>query len=88
VWGLVVLGIVVIAAGFTQPIALVVISAVTGGTMMFIYSGLLIITNRKMLPEAIRIRGVRVAALIWSILLFGVLAFLTFQEQISKLLGG
>jgi hypothetical protein len=88
VWGLVALGIVVIAAGFTQPIALVVISAVTGGTMMFIYSGLLIITNRKMLPAAIRIRGIRVAAMIWSILLFGVLAFLTFQEQISKLLGG
>jgi hypothetical protein len=88
VWGLVVLGIVVIAAGFTQPIALVVISAVTGGTMMFMYSGLLIITNRKMLPAEIRIRGFRVAALIWSILLFGVLAFLTFQEQINKLLSG
>src|SRR5918997_613907 len=51
VWGLVVIGIIVIAAGFTQPIALVLISAVTGGTMMFMYSILLIITNRRMLPK-------------------------------------
>ena len=86
VWGLVVIGIIVIAAGFGQPIALAVISACVGGTMMFIYSGLLIITNRKMLPAAIRIRGVRVVALVWSILLFGTLAVLTIQQQIGNLL--
>ncbi len=88
VWGLVVIGIIVISAGFGQPLALVLIAAVTGGTMMFIYSILLIITNRRMLPKPIRAGGVRVAALIWSTLLFGVLAFLTFQQQISNLLGG
>ena len=88
VWGLVVIGIIVISAGFSQPLALVLIAAVTGGTMMFIYSILLIITNRRMLPEPIRPSGLRVAALVWSTLLFGVLAFLTFQQQIRNLLGG
>jgi hypothetical protein len=88
VWGLVVIGIIVIAAGFTQPIALVLISAVTGGTMMFMYSILLIITNRRMLPGPIKVGGGRLVALVWSTLLFGVLATLTFQQQISKLLGG
>jgi uncharacterized protein YhhL (DUF1145 family) len=87
VWGLVVIGIIVISAGFSQPLALVLIAAVTGGTMMFMYSILLIITNRRMLPAPIRTSGPRVAALIWSTLLFGVLAFLTFQQQISNLLG-
>lgn len=86
VWGLVVIGTIVIAAGFSQPIALAVISACTGGVMMFIYSGLLIAINRKMLPRPIRIRGGRVAALVWSVLLFGVLAVLTVQQQISQLL--
>jgi hypothetical protein len=88
VWGLVVIGIIVIAAGFSQPIYLAVISACTGGVMMFIYSALLIAINRKMLPEQIRIRGFRVGALVWSVILFGVLAVLTVQQQIPKLFGG
>jgi hypothetical protein len=56
--------------------------------MMFLYSGLLILVNRKTLPAPIRVRGWRLAGLIWSILLFGTLSVLTFSAQISKLLGG
>jgi hypothetical protein len=88
VWGLVLIGIVVLLAGFDQPIVLLVISAVVGGFMMFIYSGLLILINRKILPAPIQIRGVRLAVLIWSILLFGILSVLTFQDRISDLFGG
>jgi hypothetical protein len=88
VWGLALIGIIVISAGFSQPIVLAVISACVGGTMMFIYSGLLIAINRKMLPEAIRIRGVRIGALVWSLLLFGVLAVLTVIQQAQRLTGG
>jgi hypothetical protein len=62
-----------------------VISAVVGGFMMFLYSGLLILVNRKILPGPIRVRGVRLVALIWSIALFGTLSFLTFRDQIAKL---
>jgi hypothetical protein len=86
VWGLVVIGIIVISVGFDKPITLAVISACVGGTMMFIYSGLLIVINRKMLPQEIRIRGFRLVALIWSILLFGTLAVLTVHQQITNLL--
>jgi hypothetical protein len=88
VWGLVVIGIIVISVGFSQPIYLAVISACVGGVMMFIYSGLLIVINRTMLPEAIRIRGVRTGALVWSVVLFGVLAVLTVISQAGKLIGG
>jgi len=88
VWGLVLIGIVVLLAGFDQPIVLLVISAVVGGFMMFIYSGLLILINRKILPKPIRIRGVRLAALIWSVLLFGILSILTIQDRIGDLFGG
>jgi hypothetical protein len=62
-----------------------VISAVVGGFMMFIYSALLILINRRILPEPIRIRGVRLGALVWSFLLFGVLSALTFQDRIGDL---
>jgi hypothetical protein len=88
VWGLVVIGIIVLLAGFDQPLGLVIVSAVVGGFMMFIYSGLLILINRKVLPAPIRVRGWRLAGLVWSILLFGVLSVLTFQDQLGKLFGG
>ncbi len=88
VWGLVFIGIAVLLAGFTQPLALVIVSAVVGGFMMFIYSGLLIMINRKVLPAPIRVRGWRLAGLVWSILLFGVLSALTIGDQLGKLLGG
>lgn len=87
VWGLVGVGILVLLLGFDQPIVLLVIAAVVGGFMMFIYSGLLILINRKILPAPIRIRGYRLGAMIWSILLFGTLSFLTFRDQLSKLFG-
>jgi uncharacterized membrane-anchored protein len=85
VWGLVLIGIVVLLAGFDQPIVLLVISAVVGGFMMFLYSALLILINRRILPEPIKIRGARLVALIWSFLLFGVLSVLTFQDRIGDL---
>ena len=88
VWGLIAIGIVVLLIGFDQPIVLLVIAAVVGGFMMFIYSGLLILINRRTLPAPIRVRGVRLAMLIWAILLFGTLSVLTFQAQIERLLGG
>ncbi|MFF5076639.1 Nramp family divalent metal transporter [Actinoplanes sp. NPDC000266] len=85
VWGLVLIGIVVLLSGVTQPLVLLVISAVVGGLMMFIYSALLLLINRRLLPPEIRPGAGRVAALVWSFLLFGFLSVLTFNEQIRKL---
>ena len=87
VWGLVVIGIIVLLAGVTQPLILLVISAVTGGLMMFIYSALLLLVNRRVLPREIRPGIGRVAALVWAFLLFGFLSVLTFNEQLRKLFG-
>ena len=88
VWGLIAIGIVVLLAGFSQPLVLLVISAVVGGFMMFIYAGLLILVNRRLLPAPIRVRGVRLGALVWAILLFGTLSVLTFRAQLENLFGG
>ncbi len=86
VWGLVLIGVVVLLGGFDQPLVLLVISACVGGLMMFLYSGLLLLVNRKFLPERVRPRGIRVIALIWGVLLFGVFSVLTIKEQGAKLL--
>ncbi|GAA1608912.1 MULTISPECIES: Nramp family divalent metal transporter [Kribbella] len=85
VWGLVAFGIIVLLAGLTQPLVLLVISACTAGTMMFIYSGLLWWMNSRALPEAIRITTSRTAVLLFSFLAFGFLAVFTAIDQLKKL---
>ncbi len=85
VWGLVAIGCGILLIGLDQPLVLLVISACVGGTMMFLYSGMLIVLNRNALPPAIRVRSYRLGALVWSIVFFGVLAGLTFWQQAQRL---
>jgi hypothetical protein len=85
VWGLIVIGSVILLIGFDQPLVLLVISACVGGGMMFIYSILLLVLNRRVLPEAIRIRSYRIVALVWAVLLFGVFSVLTVWQQGQRL---
>jgi hypothetical protein len=88
VWCLVLIGCVVLLSGLDQPLVLLVIAAVTGGLMMFIYSALLLLVNRRTLPKEIRPGAGRVAALVWAFLLFGFLSVLTFNQQLQNLFGG
>ena len=86
VWGMVGLGIVIILSGFNQPIVLLVISACTGGLIMFIYSVLLIRLNRRALPQRIAPGPGRIATLVWAASAFGVLSLLTIWSQLQRLL--
>lgn len=88
VWALVLVGCLVLLAGFAQPIVLLVISACVGAVMMVIYSALLIVLNRRVLLPQIQISKGRVAMLSGSFLLFGVLSILTIITQAGKLFGG
>lgn len=85
VWGMVGLGCTILLAGLSQPLTLLVISASTGGVMMFLYSFLLIALNRRLLPSAIRIGPFRTATLAWSTFMFGALAVLTIYTQLQAL---
>jgi hypothetical protein len=80
------IGCVVLLSGLAQPLALLIISASAGGTMMSLYSALLIVINRRRLPKEIRVRSFRLTALIWATLAFGTLAVLTIWQQISILI--
>jgi hypothetical protein len=86
VWGMVALGCGVMLAGISQPLTLLVISASTGGTVMFMYSILLIVLNTKHLPAPIRISSFRTSVLVWSTIMFGSLAALTIYTQAQLLL--
>ncbi len=85
VWAICAIGIVVLLLGLDQPLVLLVISACTAGIMMFIYSILLLVMNRRALPPAIRIRSYRIAAMVWSTVFFGFMAVLAVNEQFRKL---
>lgn len=87
VWGLVAVGVLVLLVGFAQPLVLLVISACVGGMMMFIYSALLIVLNRKVLIPEIRPGAFRVGALVWAFLLFGGLSIITVFQQLPRLFG-
>ena len=86
VWGMVALGATIILAGFDQPLVLLMISACTGGVIMFIYSALLILLNRGALPAYLAPGAVRLATLGWATLFFGVLSALTIWQQAQRFL--
>ncbi|WP_235495039.1 Nramp family divalent metal transporter [Geodermatophilus sp. Leaf369] len=82
VWGLLVVGAVVLLSGFDQPLVLLVISSVVGGFMMFVYSILLIRLNRTALPKAIQVRGYRLAVMVLAVLVFGGISAVIIGNQV------
>jgi hypothetical protein len=81
VWLLVIWSAIILLTIQSQPLILLIISASIGGFMMFVYSGLLILINRRSLPEAVRITAGRTAALVWAVLLFGFASVIAIQDQ-------
>ncbi len=74
VWSMVSFGILILLSGFDQPLVLLVLAACLNGIVMFIYSILLIVLNRRSLPPAIRVSGVRLGALFFAVLFYGFFA--------------
>ncbi|GAA0940625.1 Nramp family divalent metal transporter [Pseudonocardia zijingensis] len=83
VWAMIVVGSVILLVGFDQPFVLVVISSSIAGVQMFIYSGLLMMLNRRALPKEIKLGGVRMAVLAVSFLFFGFLSVLLVLDQLG-----
>jgi hypothetical protein len=84
VWLLILFGSTVLLAGLNLPLVLLVISSSIAGVMMFIYSILLIQLNRGALPGRIKIRGVQLGVMIFSVLFFGVFSVLLVIDQITS----
>jgi hypothetical protein len=87
VWGLVGTGVAILVAGVAQPLVLLVVSACVGGTMMSLYSVLLIVLNRRHLAPALRPGRARLAWLVWATLFYGGLAALTILREGRRLAG-
>ena len=69
VWILIVIGSAIIWAGI-EPVVLLVISSAGGGFVMAFYSVLLILINRRFLPEFTRLRGWRLPVMVFVALFY------------------
>jgi hypothetical protein len=85
VWGVVCVGSLILLVGLDQPLVLLVISACVAAVTMFVYSILLLITNRRYLPKAIQVRSYRLGALVFAAAFFGVLSAITIVTQVGDL---
>jgi hypothetical protein len=87
-WGTILAGSVILLSGFNQPLLLLVIAACSNGIVMFIYSILLIQLNRRGLPPALRVSGLRLGMLVFATLFYGFFAGWLVLEQIRTYLAG
>ena len=85
VWALIAFGIVVLAAGFDEPLPLLILSATLNGFVMFLYSGLLLCLNVGCLRKPLRPGPLRIAALVGALCFFGYFSVLTLLDQLSRI---
>ena len=85
VWAMIVFGVAILAAGFDQPLVLVTISTVLGGVIMFVYSILLVVTNRRYLPDSLQLRGYRLVMIGITIVVLGVCSTIVAVNQFGNL---
>jgi hypothetical protein len=85
VWTMIVFGSAILLVGFDQPLVLLTISTVMGGAIMTVYTTLLLITNRRYLPDAIQLGGYRRVILAASVLLLGTCTVIVALNEAKKL---
>ena len=78
----------ILLSGFNQPLLLLVIAACLNGMVMFVYSILLIQLNRRGLPPAIRVRGLRLGMLVFATLFYGFFSGWLIVVQVRSYLAG
>jgi hypothetical protein len=88
VWSSITAGSVILLSGFNQPLILLVIAACLNGMVMFVYSILLIQLNRRALPPALRVRGVRLAMMIFATVFYGFFSGWLVVVQVGGYLAG
>jgi hypothetical protein len=76
-WLQIFLSIAVIAAGFTQPLTLLILAAVLNAGAMFVHIGLTLWLNITRLEKELRPSIFRVSVMIFAFLFFGYFAFRT-----------
>lgn len=88
VWTEIVIGAVILLSGVNEPLQLLIIASSLNGISMFVYSILLIWLNRRALPRPIRITGLRLVVMVWSVIFFGYFTYFLLSNDIIPILLG
>jgi hypothetical protein len=87
-WVIAISGSLILLAGLEAPLVLLIISASGGGVVMFLYSGMLILLNTRVLPDAIKLKGWRLVAMWITFVIFAILsAYLVYFQIASNFFG-
>ena len=86
-WSTIAASCTILLSGVNQPLLLLVIAACLNGMVMFVYSILLIQLNRRGLPPAIRVGGLRLGMLAFATLFYGFFAGWLIVVQVRSYLG-
>ncbi|MBL7258826.1 Nramp family divalent metal transporter [Paractinoplanes lichenicola] len=85
VWAEIVLGSIILLAGFTQPLGLLIISTCAASVVTLLYSTLLVRLNIKDLPHPVRMKGWRLGGMLVAIGFYGFFAIAMVVTQLQKL---
>jgi hypothetical protein len=86
VWSTIAAGSAILLSGFNQPLILLLVAACLNGMVMFVYSILLVQLNRRALPPALRVRGLRLGMLVFATLFYGFFAGWLVVVQVQEYL--
>ncbi|MCK5017695.1 MAG: Nramp family divalent metal transporter [Candidatus Peribacteraceae bacterium] len=82
-WIQILFGITVFSIGFDQPLTLIIMGAIINAFSMFVYSGIILILNNKLLAKAVRPRMWRNVVMAATFLFLGYFCAITLLEKIG-----
>jgi hypothetical protein len=85
-WAQLIAGSIVFALGFTEPLTLVITGAVLNAFSMFIYSGMVLLTNMTLLDKPLRPSYFRIFAVSSAFLFYGAFSVFTIWQNLKALL--
>jgi hypothetical protein len=88
VWTMLAIGIAILLAGLDTPLFLLILSSVLNGFVMIVYIAMLLVINPRALPEAIRLKGLRLGIMVVCLLFFSFFAGWLIIASVQGLLGG
>lgn len=83
-WLQIIAGVAILASGFTEPLALVVLGAVFNAFSMFIYTGMVLLLNLTNLEKPVRPSWRRIFAVGSAFTFYGVFTFFTILQNLPK----
>lgn len=83
-WTQILAGVLIFALGFTEPLTLIIISAVLNAFSMFIYTGMVLWLNLTLLEKPLRPSIIRIIAVGSAFIFYGTFSFFTIIQKLAS----